>query len=385
MFVTIVEKILVAVKCNAFKWCLLLCLGTVCSGCLCQSSSTDGDISLDHKIGEMLIVGFRGSEIDSSDTVAQDIATHNLGGVILYDRDMELGGKRNVISPAQLQALCSRLQSFKKGAPLLVSIDQEGGLVSRLRKENGFSDTVTHNYLGKQNDLKLTYRLSSVMAQTMSKAGINLNFAPDIDVAVDPDNFIVKKQRTFSDNPTVVANHARQFIKAHRDVGVLCTVKHFPGHGSSSVDSHKDMTDVTDTWKELELEPYKALLGCTDLVMTAHVFNRKLDAQWPATLSKKIITGLLRNKMKYQGVVVSDDIMMGAIARHYGLETALEKTINAGVDIILVANNKEYNPHTVTKIVAAVRKLIAQGKISTERIDESYQRILTLKRKLKRN
>ncbi len=203
-----------------------------------------------------------------------------------------------------------------------------------------------------------------------------------VDLTVSPENFIVKKERTFSADADAVVQHAAQFMQAHADRHVLCTLKHFPGHGSSIADSHKDMTDVTATWTEAELEPYQKLCADADVVMTAHVFHRDLDPDWPATLSEKMINGLLRTEIGYQGVVISDDLGMKAIADHYGFETAVERALNAGVDILLIANNTDYDPDSVSAAVKIIVQLVESGRVSEERIDEAFQRVGRLKQKV---
>jgi beta-N-acetylhexosaminidase len=206
-----------------------------------------------------------------------------------------------------------------------------------------------------------------------------------VDLNTNPDNPIIGQlERSFSADPDIVTNHALEFIRAHHEQGVLCTLKHFPGHGSSADDSHLGLVDVTDTWARTELEPYANIVqaGETDAIMTAHVFNANLDPEYPATLSKPTITGILREELDYNGVVISDDMQMGAIANHYGFEPAIQATIEAGVDIIAIANNSVYEEGIAGRTVALIKQLVRDGKISEARINESYQRIQRLKGKL---
>jgi beta-N-acetylhexosaminidase len=192
-------------------------------------------------------------------------------------------------------------------------------------------------------------------------------------------------ERSFSADPEIVIDHAREFIEAYRQHGILCAIKHFPGHGSSLADSHLGVSDVTKTWKEIELEPYKHFIseGMVDAIMTAHVFNRKWDPKYPATLSRLVINNWLRGKLGFQGVVFSDDIQMKAIIGKYGLETAIQRTITAGIDIITIGNNLgTFKPHIATEVTNIIKKLIKKGIIKPERIEESYQRILAFKNKL---
>ena len=341
--------------------------------------------SLEQKIGGILMVGFRGMSVDKDSPVVRDILEYNLGGVILFDADLQLKTtERNIHSPDQLVQLTGTLQSYAKGS-LLIAIDQEGGLVNRLKPAYGFPPTFSQKYLGELNTPDVTYQKALKLAAALKAVGINLNLAPVVDLAVNPENFIVKKERTFSSDSEKTVCHAARFISAHHDEGVLCTLKHFPGHGSSSADSHKDMTDVTETWQDAELEPYWQLCKEADVVMTAHIFQRNLDPDLPATLSKRIISGLLREEIGYDGVVMTDDLCMKAIADNYGFETALEYSLNAGADILLIANNETYDPDMVPKTVETIAGLVRTGRVSEYRIDEACRRIAQLKGRIGAN
>lgn len=340
--------------------------------------------SLEVKIGQMIMVGFRGFDVNTQ--VIDDIRKRHVGGILLFDYDSILKKPvRNIQSPSQVRRLTKALQSYAD-TPLLISIDYEGGKVNRLKKKYGFPATVSHQYLGNKNNSAFTRKKATEMAKTLENLGINLNFAPVVDVNTNPNNPIIgKKRRSFSSNSSIVTKHAIEFIKAHRRHKILCALKHFPGHGSSAADSHLGIADVTDTWSEIELKPFEDIIkaGQADSIMTAHVFNNRLDSKWPATLSKSIITGLLRKKLGYTGVVFSDDMQMRAIASHYGLETAVEKAINAGVDILVIGNNiGRFEPDIAEKVATIIKRLVDNGSISEQRIDESYQRILALKAKI---
>jgi len=328
---------------------------------------------LDAKIGQMLLLGFRGLEVKSeNDAIVQDIHKGKIGGVIL--------SVRNIKSPEQVKKLIQDLQKYSE-SPLLVGIDYEGGLVNPLSQKYGFSTTVSHQHLGNKNDPSLTELYATLMAQTLADLGINLNFAPVVDLNKNPNNLIIgKKERSFSDDSLIVTKHAKAFIKAHHKQNVRCVPKYFPGYGSAKTGSHLGMLDVTKTWSSMELFTYQQLIkaGLADAIMTAHVFHKKLDPKMPATLSKPIITDLLRQKLKFNGVVISDNIQMKAIINNYGLETAIEKTIEAGVDIITIGN-KHFEPNIAKQVILIIKKLVQKGKISEARIDESYQRIMKLK------
>ena len=348
-------------------------------------SPTDQEVSLDVKIGQMLMVGFRGLEVSDDSPIVQDIRDRHLGGVVLFDYDVPTKSPvRNVESPTQVTALVEALQSAS-ATPLLVAIDYEGGTITRLKEKSGFPPTVSHQYLGEVNDLRFTHQEATKMAKTLAELGINLNLAPVVDVNTNPDNPIIAKyERSFSADPEIVTRQALEFIEAHHEQGVLCTLKHFPGHGSSTGDSHLGVVDVTDTWSRIELEPYASIIeaGQADAIMTAHVFNANLDPEYPATLSRPTITGILREELGYDGVVISDDMQMGAIADHYGFEIAIQKSIEAGVDILAIANNSVYEEDIAAHTVALIKRLVQDGRTDEARINESYQRIRQLKSKL---
>lgn len=335
------------------------------------------EIPLAAKIGQMIMVGFRGRWVDTRDAIVQQIADGLVGSVVLFGRNVE--------SPEQLQTLTSTLRGYSP-LPLLVAIDQEGGWVSRLPSSFGIPTNYSAQFLGTRNELELTQAQGASTAQRLSELGINLNLAPVVDLNTNPTNPIIGRyERSYSADPAVVAAHARTVIAAHRAYEVFCTLKHFPGHGSSRGDTHYGFVDVTDTWNVTELSPYAALIGeqTCDVIMTAHIFNATLDPEYPATLSTNIITGLLREKLGYAGVVVSDDMQMGAISSQYDLETAVRLAITAGIDIIAFSNNITFGRSASAKrLHEIITGLVDSGVITPERIDQSYQRIMRLKRGL---
>jgi beta-N-acetylhexosaminidase len=319
-------------------------------------SSVEQETNLEVKIGQMLMVGFRGLEVSAEHPIIDDIRDCHLGGVLLFDYDVPSATPvRNIASPTQVKALVSALQAASLHPPLLIAIDQEGGMKSRLKEQLGFPATASAQHLGTLDNLSITREHATVIAQTLAQLGINMNLAPVVDLNINPDNPIIgRSERSFSADPEVTRRHALEFIRAHHRPGVLCTLKHFPGHGSSTGDSHLGLVNITHSWSPIELEPFAALIeaGEADAIMTAHIFNARLDAANPATLSKPIITDLLRERMHYEGVVISDDLQMGAIADYYGLESAIEKAIEAGVDILLIANNaSHYEIDTTWKVI----------------------------------
>jgi len=337
---------------------------------------------LERKIAQMLLLGFPGETIDESSPITQAIRQHGISGVVLFDNNIDLGVTgRNITGPEQLRELTAALQT-EAHVPLFISVDQEGGIVARLKDRYGFPPSVSAAQLGEISDPARTRAASDSLADTLVEYGFNLNLAPVVDLNRNPVNpVIAMKQRSFSADPQQVALHAAEFIKSHRARRIATCLKHFPGHGSSREDSHLGLTDVTNTWDASELSPYRTLLkqGLVDMVMTAHTFNISLDREYPATLSKNTINGLLRKQLGYDGVVVSDDLYMGAIIQHYSYETALEKAINAGVDLLIVANDKQYSPDIAPRTIALISGMVASGRISRERIEQACGRIMALK------
>lgn len=341
------------------------------------------DPPLEVKIGQMLMLGFQGATVGEDENIVRALRDQHIGSVVLFD--LNVGGRgsrrRNIVSPEQVAQLTADLQALAT-LPLLISVDQEGGQVARLSPKYGFPATLSHAAMGRSNDLDFTREQAGVMGKTLAEVGINLNLAPVVDVRVNPNNPIIARvERSFSADPALVAEHGEAFIDGHHEHGVRCTLKHFPGHGSSIGDTHHGFTDVTNTWGESELTPYRELIGKgkVDAVMTAHIFNSKLDPDLPATLSPSVVNGLLRDELGYNGVVISDDIQMRGITDLFKVEKAFELAILAGVDIIAVANNLSYSGAISDRFVATVMRLLDDGVIDAARIEQSYQRVARLK------
>lgn len=225
------------------------------------------------------------------------------------------------------------------------------------------------------------------MAQTLKEVGFNLNFAPVLDVNVNPDNPVIgKKDRSFSADATMVDSYASIYTRHFLNQKIQCVYKHFPGHGSSTKDSHLGFVDVTDTWQTYELEPYQHLLNSNEscgVVMTAHIVNRQLDETGlPATLSNKILTGLLRHQLHFNGVIITDDMQMKAISDNYGLEQALMLTINAGADMLIFGNNLTVEPQDPEQLIDIIEAKVLSGEISQKRINEAYKHIIALKKSI---
>lgn len=338
--------------------------------------------SLDFMIGQMIVIGLEERQsVNEADPLLQEIAAGKAGGVILFEKNLS---KTNTAE--SLKKLTSALQQAAP-TPLWIAIDEEGGRVNRLKPRYGFVETKTAEALGKLASPDSTYAQAEKMAAQLAELGINVNFAPSVDVAVNPANpVIVKLGRSFSSNPDSVAMHAAAFIKAHQEAGIVTSVKHFPGHGSSSKDTHSSMADVSRSWLFDEIRPFKLLInsGRLDAVMSAHIVNAHLDPDsLPATLSRKIIQNILRDFIGFEGVVFSDDMQMHAISKHFGMEEAVELAINAGVDVLLVCNNVgQTERYSATAIHNMIRSKVEAGQIPEERIRQAYNRIMKLKLRL---
>lgn len=333
--------------------------------------------SLDIKIGQMILIGVPGTTVD--DLTLKEIKEGKAGSIIFFEKNIPTKD-----SYTQFKKLAWAYQSVAP-IPIFISIDQEGGRVNRLKEKYGFPRSITAAAMSASIDSVRYY--GQTTAATLAGLGINVNFAPVVDVAINPTNpVIVKPERSFSSNEDSVSMYAREFIKAHRQVKVITVLKHFPGHGSSKDDTHLGIADVTKTWQEKELMPYRSLIdsGYVDAIMTAHIVNKNLDNKGlPGTLSKRMIDSLLRKQLHFDGVVFSDDMQMHAITKHFGLEEAIKLAVNAGVDILTFSNNIEGSEaRTVERVHTIVKGFVKDGTIPKERIDESYARIMKLKSRL---
>jgi beta-N-acetylhexosaminidase len=339
---------------------------------------------LKEKIGQMIIVGFRGTSVSENSPIIKAIQELKLGGVILFDYDVPSNSfPRNILNPEQTKKLITDLQKFSP-IPLFIAVDAEGGKINRLKEKYGFLKIHSHEELGKINNPEITKKEILRLSEKLKDLGFNINFAPVVDLNINPQNQIIGKLgRSFSSDPEIVFQQAKAFIEAHIQNGIIPVVKHFPGHGSSFSDSHLGMVDVTKTWKEDELIPYRKLEKENLLfgVMVGHIFNKNIDEDYPATLSAKFLQGILRKEIGFEGVIISDDLQMGAIKKYYTFENAIIKAINAGCDILVFSNNvEEYDEELPYKVFDIIFQAAKEGKIPKERIFESSERILNLKK-----
>ena len=348
-------------------------------------STAYAQVPLEKKIGQMLMVGFFGTSAPKNSRICRDIAHYNVGGVILFDvNPIDRRKPKNILSKDQVKALTAQLQACSDDGKLLIAVDQEGGRVQRLKSKYGFYGKFPSAHaIAALSDKKVRHDYLA-MAKELKETGINYDLAPVVDLDINPKNRVIHGlKRSFGSDPKKVAHDAALFIDAMHRYGIVTALKHFPGHGSSTGDTHKGFVDVSKEWKEVELEPYRLLADKADTVMVAHVFNRRLDPDYPATLSHKTVTEMLRGRLGFEGVTITDDLQMGAIAKKYTLDKTLELAIDAGNDILLFGN--QIDPKrivSVKRLVETIRRLVEQGEIPKSRIDEAYRRIRRLKKRL---
>jgi beta-N-acetylhexosaminidase len=331
-------------------------------------------------VAGLIVVGFRGTRLRDAPWVTTALADLGLGGVILFDQDTLTGGPRNVASPAQVARLTADLRAAAAGRELIIAVDQEGGRVTRLSEADGFPAVASEAEIG-QGTVADARRWARTIARTLADSGIGLNLAPVVDLDVNPGNpAIGALGRSFSADPDVVVEMAGIEIRAHRSLGVRTTLKHFPGIGSATGNTDNGIVDVTDTWTRHELDPFRRLIGAglPDVVMAAHVINRRLAADGPTSLSRAVVTTLLRDELGWDGPVITDDLQAKAITDAYGLDRAAALALGAGNDLILIANQQAYDEQVVGRVVDAVVAAVGAGTLAAGRIDEAWRRVQRL-------
>lgn len=325
-------------------------------------------MSLEEKIGQLLIIGLEDKAINQATT--NMIEQYKVGGFIYFARNIE--------DNLQLLNLTKDLKGLNESnpAPLFISIDEEGGRVSRLPKE--YKRLPESKTIGDLNDLELSYEYGKLLGLRLNTVGINLNFAPVLDINSNPKNPVIGN-RSFGNRADLVTSNGLEVLKGIESTGVIASIKHFPGHGDTSVDSHINLPIVNKTLKELEdleLVPFKAAIEeNVHMIMVAHILFPELDPVYPSTMSQNILTDLLRKELGFNGVIISDDMTMGAIVENYTLEFAVLEFLKAGGDIALICHGQD-NP---IKVINFIKESISNGEITMEDIDEKVYRILTLK------
>lgn len=341
-----------------------------------------GGVSFDEMAGQMILVGFTGNTAAETRALTDMIGEGRLGGVMYL--------KSNVSSLVEVKRMNAAFEGARPDLPPFIALDQEGGAVERLTSAVGFKEIAAAGDIAASTDPLGAEAIYLKMAQSLHALDFNLNFGPVVDLDLNPANPVIGKfKRAFGSDPDRVVRYAAAFVSAHRQSGVLTALKHFPGHGSSASDSHEGFVDITRTWKAVELEPFRDLIssGDADMVMIAHLYHAKFvqrgDDQTPSSLSPAWIEGVLRHQLGFQGVVVTDDLEMGAIRKHYSLRESVVKAVRAGADVLLFSNTVDPR----LSLADDVRKILveeAEGDdFFAKRLAESYGRIVALKKAIR--
>jgi beta-N-acetylhexosaminidase len=338
--------------------------------------------TLEAMAGQMIVVGFQGNDAEDASVLAlrEELAAGRIGGVMFL--------KTNV---ASLGAVAEMNRAFRAAAPDLppfLTLDQEGGAVERLTRQVGFREVPSARAVAARNTPAEAEALYGRMASSLAELGFTLNFGPVADMDINPSNPIIAKfGRAFAADAARVTAYDEAFIAGHRAAGLLTAIKHFPGHGSSSADSHEGFVDITDSWDKGELEPFRALIaaGDADMIMVGHLYHASYsggDTRLPASLSPEWIEGVLRGDLGFDGVVISDDLEMGAIRQHFALADTVTRAVRAGMDVLLFSNTAKYRGGLGREILDI---LVAEAKADpafARRIEQSYNRIVRLKERI---
>lgn len=337
-------------------------------------------------LGELLIVGFSGisAEEEWPRKIQSQLERGELGGIILF--------RFNIIDRPQLTAMLSAITSSSSNPPI-VMVDQEGGKVQRLSPVNGFPDWPSAKAVAASLSLEEAEETSFAMARILREVGINFNCAPCVDCDFEPPSPpIGKVERSYGADPDMVTRYAAAFVRGHRRAGVVSCAKHFPGHGSAQGDTHQGLVDITSTWSDSELSPYRSLLekGLLDSVMVAHLVHAEVDPGVPAVFSANW-SKRLRGDIGFDGIVVSDDLHMGAIQQHYSFDEVVAGAFNGGSDLLVYSNNPLAakgvegfvpDPQLPQKFKESVERLVNSGVIPSRRIEKSIERVLALKARM---
>lgn len=329
-------------------------------------------MTLEEKVGQLIISGFEGTEI--SPNTIKLINEKKIGGFILFSRNIE--------DEEQTLKLLNnlKLENSNNSIPLFLSIDEEGGKVSRLPKS--YKKIPEAIKFGEKGNNDVSYELGQVLGNRVKILGFNVNFAPVLDIYSNHKNTVIGS-RAYGTTVEGVVNNGLEVMKGIRSTNIIPVIKHFPGHGDTSLDSHIELPKVNKTLDELEsleLIPFdKAIEDDIEMVMVAHILYPEIDAYYPASMSSNIIQGILRDKMGYEGVVVSDDMTMGAIVENYNLEDGVLQFIKSGGDLALICHGQDNPILAIDKIINSVN----EGEISEEEIDKKVYRVIKLKERYK--
>lgn len=325
------------------------------------------------KIGQQFIIGIQGPKLLEEEK--EFITKYNIGGVILFARNLE--------SPEQIHALTTELQGLrhktKDKTPLFISIDMEGGRVHRLKPP--FTQWPALSKIGNIGSSTLAFRFALQMGEEMRGFGINLDFAPCLDILMNPKNEVIG-DRSISSDPEKVTQLATALVRGYIKADVIPCSKHFPGHGSTEIDSHFDLPISNDTLKMLDdnqsLAPFrKVFRSRCELTMTAHIHFKKIDPEWPVTLSPTFLQQILRDVLRYRGLIMTDDLDMKALAKYYPKDVIPVQALLAGANILLYCN--DFN--SPVKAMNSVAKAIKEKRLPIPLIEKNFSEIMAFKRK----
>jgi beta-N-acetylhexosaminidase len=326
---------------------------------------------LEYKLSQMFLVGVPGTEL--SPASREFLEDYQPGGIIYFAHNYE--------TPALVAEMSEEIQSTRdrqRNLPLFISVDHEGGKVQRFRKQfTHFPEPVEIGDIGSP---KLAFMVAEVMAKELRAVGVNLDYHPLCDIHTRASNPVIGR-RAFGMDDELVSKMASAMVRGFVANGVISCVKHFPGHGDTTVDSHYELPKVNEPWDDLmkrELKPFiRAIKSRVDMIMTAHILNSALDPIYPATLSMSTITQRLRKELRYERLVITDDMQMDAVAKHFGEEDMIALAINAGCDVILYRHEEKGR-----KAMDTAFKFLREGRISAENVEASYARIKEVKNRM---
>ncbi len=322
-------------------------------------------------IGQQIIIGLSGHTLTADEK--NFIVENNIGGVCLF--------ARNLADPKQIRDLCAEIQSLRHKmadkAPLFISIDMEGGRVHRLKAP--FTQWPPLKLIGDLDAPTVAFHFAQRMGVELMAVGINLDFAPCLDVFTNPKNTVIG-DRAISSDPHQVEKMASALIRGYIKSGVISCAKHFPGHGDTVIDSHEDLpVELADLKRlhDVELIPFKkALKSRVDMVMSSHILFKNIDPDNPVTFSEFFLKKMIREELRYRGIIVSDDLGMKALAKYHSPDQIPVKALQAGIDILLYCNEPDVPPVALESLISAV----AQGQLNKADIEASHQRIINLKK-----
>lgn len=324
-------------------------------------------------IAQMIMVGFNGSDPKTAKEAVSEAKYQRFGGVMMLGK--------NISDKTNLMALTSAFKEAQEG--IFIAIDEEGGRVTRFKDKEGFETFISAQKVAKTLDLGAAGELYGKMAQQLKDVGVNVNFAPVVDVLNPKSTIIGSRGRAFSADMDEVSLYASEFMRASQSRGVIAAMKHFPGHGNVEADSHTAKV-VIENFDYGELKPYFDAVRKNEakMIMVGHIYLMQRDSELPASLSPAIIDGLLRGELKFDGIVISDDMLMGGL-KDFTLQEKVINFINAGGDVMLFSDYKIDGRRTAELVTQLVVDAVGAKQIPKERIEESYERIMKLKNSIK--